>query len=396
MRSPGWILTMLAPFLLIFLVFGASLFTLSAPQSNAIAISVTPTSEEALLVERLRNSFSPEHFSKSGTPETLHWTPVAATHAIGSVIEGDGSSLYVKARAEIDLQSGSVRFYAENIETTDVMGPIVSAPAGHNVRSLFDPIRTAIYQHKISQQQGSEFSVFQIDSSPEDKSAKTKATAFLFISIILASAIGTLGARSANELSTAYLGDNHSNSDLNFSYKEDFFGKLLGIGFAHFLVFLPWLILFLGAIVLFAVTGLLVDPVLPNTLLSALFNPLRILVFLASISSAYLVIGSLILAVASRMSESASARSLAGPGSFVALIPFTITMIFAFDPTSQFFKFLTYFPLTSPCALQIGVNSMAPREIAGSLITMTSTSGAIVFIIFTWLLKPEKNFVKKA
>ena len=343
-KSPGWLMSAFAPFAVIGgLILFAVVFAPSSVLSS-VAVSVEPKGLERGVIERARKRIGPDARIDFKDPGLAYWVLAPEGTGLGGSFEYRGEILTVENHVHMDLVTGEVLVDTYGIEEGGVDGFDVP---GAGPEALLDVLMFSALSEGHGMRLGDDDFEFQVVRSDEVASGKedNHGSIRFYIILLFAGAAGMLAVRSMNELCTAYLERDGAEAGEGLSDGEEFTAKLIGIGGAHVLVYLPWGLCAGSILFLMAKAGDQYES-LAQSVFDVLGDPLRLFVLFVSSVCGYLMIASMSLLLARKCRTSASARSLVGPLGFVASLPVVVSILASMKMEDRVFDALSWAPFT--------------------------------------------------
>ncbi|MEM1088456.1 MAG: hypothetical protein AAGH90_12070 [Pseudomonadota bacterium] len=348
MRSWGYRIAALAPFVLLGVTIAAMWMWSANDPRRAILIETSGDISAGAILQSLESHIGPS------VPQTELrdaaaglWVPTMATPQEDGYVVIGGQPLEIggtvtitnspDGRTEIDLRSDSAPPYMLDLLHIAVL------EAGQTDK--IDVARTRM-------------------ESDQTAPMSLSASLLHLITVGMAAATSALGAATSHTLTTAYLAEPKKRRAHKHDAKEEFLGKLLGIGGVYAALALPW-----GVVAALAIAGLALagDPALSVAMIDVgaqLLRPSRLLVFLVGALAGYTVYASFILFLALRAKTSAAARTLAGPAALIAIAPAPLALWAHGTGSDLLLPVLSWLPITAPSALQLRVDQTSALEIA--------------------------------
>ncbi|MEM6415603.1 MAG: hypothetical protein AAF720_13215 [Pseudomonadota bacterium] len=343
-RSPGFLIAAFAPFVVAALGITALFYMSSQDPRVALVVSSDKAAISDQILEALSTEIGPSaDKSKLRDQHAAHWVPVSADKIVDGRAALEIGKIPIGLEVNVQRDTKTVHLHPR-VDPPNYIIDLVRAEA--NAAFLYEATNASV-----------EFVIQGKDAQPAEDTSLSDQLIWL-VTVLLAAASGALAAASTHALATAYLEQSQKSSLSDVGLREDFLGKLIGIGGAYATLALPWGIILSLGIGALAMSG---DPALlaaiKETGVSA-FDPLRLLLFLLCAPAGYVVFASCVLLIALRSKTAAAARSLAGPVSFFAVAPAPMALLFASNIGGIGYTMLSWFPLTAPAAIQLGFGTV--------------------------------------
>ncbi|MEM9359607.1 MAG: hypothetical protein AAGB04_25760 [Pseudomonadota bacterium] len=343
-RSPGFLFAAFAPFLVAALGAVALIYLSSKDPRIALVVISDKAAISDHIVEALSKEIGPTaDKSRLRDQHAGNWIPVTDDNIVNGRANFDSGSIPVGLEIYIESATQSVRLRSI-VEPPGYIIDLVRAEA--NAALLYDITNSPV-----------EFVILGRNEKKAEQISLADQLIWI-VTVLLATASGALAAASTHALATAYLEQSRKTPLSNVGSREDFLGKLIGIGGAYATLALPWGIIFSLGIGAMALSG---DPILLANIRevgASAFDPLRLLLFLLCAPAGYVVFASCVLLIALRSKTAAAARSLAGPMSFFAVAPTPLALLFASNIGGTGYTIMSWFPLTAPAAIQLGFGAI--------------------------------------
>lgn len=343
LKSPGFILAALAPFFIVLIGSTALFYFSSKDLRQAVVITGTDHDLIEIVAQKLGEEIGPEaDKSKLRDANAAHWHPIAV----------DKAETTDEAISRIELQIGM-------IVTITKSGPIKIDIKRSPPPYLIDLTKLAVNAARFEQATGDDI-VYDV-TTPDRTNTPAKSLdqqLIWLLTVILATSAGALAAASTHALTTAFLERPSQNYTGSVHLREDFIGKLIGIGGAYSTLALPWGLIIAAGLGILTLTG---EPELTEAIRSVTISgldPMRLTLFLLCAPAGYVLFASLALIMAMRSKTAASARSFTGPLSFLAIAPAPLALAFSANMEGGIFTALSWFPLTATASIQLGFGTL--------------------------------------
>ncbi len=343
LKSPGFILAALAPFFIV-LIGGAALFYFSSKDLRKAIVITGPDSDLVEMVaKKLSEDIGPEaNKSKLRDANAAHWHPIAM----------DETDTTDAATSHVKLPIGMIVTITESGPNTI---DIRHSPPPY----LLDITKLAVSAARFEQATGDSI-VYEVmtPDRPDEPTKSLDQQLIWLLTVILATSAGALAAASTHALTTAFLERPSESYTGSVHLREDFMGKLIGIGCAYSTLALPWGLILAAGLGVLTMTGEaeLVEAI--RTVTISGLDPMRLTLFLLCAPAGYVLFASLALIMAMRSKTAASARSFTGPLSFLAIAPAPLALAFSANMEGGTFSALSWFPLTATASIQLGFGTL--------------------------------------